>query len=68
MLMVQGVQLHRVCCCRVHHEHRTRSWLWYREYSYTGCAVVECIMNIAQDNAYGTGSTVTQGVLLWSAS
>ena len=38
--------------------------LLHMEYSYTGCAVVECIMNIAQDNAYGTGSTVTQGVLL----
>ena len=68
MVMVQGVQLHRVCRCGVHHDDHSRSWLWYREYSYTGCAVVECIMNIPQDHGYGTGSAVTQGMPLWSAS
>ena len=41
------------CCC-------TRS--------YPGCAVTECIMNIPQGHGYGTGSAVTQGVPLWSAS
>ena len=68
MVMVQGVQLPRACRCGVHHEHPTRSWLWYRECSYPGRAVVECIMMITQDNGYGTGSAVTQGVPLWSAS